>query len=150
MMNKKGATSVFLILLMLVLMVLGLTVLTMTLSNQRLSEKKQSWTQAYYDLEADAAELLYSVDDQINEFKNIAEDEEMLKEMIEATYETYGEDELSIYLIADQDNQYIAMTLAVELDLNKSSNYRVIDYQHLQDPFEYDDLEFGVPFIPGE
>ncbi|MBN1624609.1 MAG: hypothetical protein JXN10_09025 [Clostridia bacterium] len=53
-MNKKGASSVLVILMMVVLTLFGLSALTASLATVRLTEKAGAWTKEFYLLEAQA------------------------------------------------------------------------------------------------
>ena len=60
--NRKGASSVLIILMMVVLIVFGLAALTTSLAAMRLGDKANDWTGEYYELEATAEEFLFKVD----------------------------------------------------------------------------------------
>ncbi|MCD6321710.1 MAG: hypothetical protein J7L77_01670 [Clostridiales bacterium] len=60
--NKKGASSVLIILMMIVLIVFGLAALTTSLATMRLGDKSNDWTGEYYELEASAEEFLFNLD----------------------------------------------------------------------------------------
>ena len=60
--NKKGASSVLVILMMVVLIVFGLAALTTSMAAMRLGDKSNDWTGEYYELEAKAEEFLFEID----------------------------------------------------------------------------------------
>lgn len=163
--NKNGATSVLIIMLMVVLMVFGLTILTTTLSNDKLSSKKLAWLTDYYALEADAAIKLADMDESISALKAAAivgstdpSRAERFKALLKA--ELLADQELNVLLTASETQgdylKYIDMTIACivpsdtltdELFL-AADNYRLIKYQQTQDLFDYEDIQFGNPFAP--
>jgi hypothetical protein len=61
-MNKKGASSVLVILMMVVLTLFGLSALTASLATVRLTEKAGVWTEEFYLLEAQAEEMVSQLD----------------------------------------------------------------------------------------
>jgi hypothetical protein len=152
--DKKGATSVLIILLMVVLMVFGLTILTTTLSNKSLSDKKQAWLDEYYDLEGQVALELASVDSQLDQLKL---DAKANGQSLEITYNDNLElipynDGYKLFLQVASDEDYskyisVELELIMDPDINKT-NYRIIAYSETQDLFEYEDIKFGNPFFP--
>ena len=60
--DKRGASSVLIILMMVVLIVFGLAALTTSLATARLGDKANDWTGEYYVLEGDANEFLFELD----------------------------------------------------------------------------------------
>jgi archaellum component FlaF (FlaF/FlaG flagellin family) len=152
--DKKGATSVLIILLMVVLMVFGLTILTTTLSNKSLSDKKQAWLDEYYDLEGQVALELASVDSQLDQLKL---DAKANGQSLETTYNDNLElipynDGYKLFLQVASDEDYskyisVELELIMDPDINKT-NYRIIAYSETQDLFEYEDIKFGNPFFP--
>lgn len=61
-MNKKGASSVLVILMMVVLTLFGLSALTASLATVRLTEKAGVWTEEFYLLEAQAEAIVAQLD----------------------------------------------------------------------------------------
>lgn len=156
-MNKKGATSVLIILLMVVLMVFGLTILTTTLSNRSLSDKKQDWLNEYYALEGEVALSLAGIDHQLEELKSEARNsgqslETLYKEKLDLIPR---EDAYILFLeVASEEeaaNKYISVELELILDTDVTrNNYKIVRYSETQDLFEYEDIKFGNPFFPNE
>jgi len=152
--DKKGATSVLIILLMVVLMVFGLTILTTTLSNKSLSDKKQAWLDEYYDLEGQVALELASVDSQLDQLKL---DAKTNGQSLETVYSDNLEiipykDGYKLFLQVASDEDYskyisVELELIMDPDINET-NYRIIAYSETQDLFEYEDIKFGNPFFP--
>ncbi|MCH4890048.1 hypothetical protein EZV73_20885 [Acidaminobacter sp. JC074] len=150
--NKKGATSVLIILLMVVLMVFGLTILTTTLSNQSLSEKKQTWLSEYYDLESYVAIELASIDQRLTDLKEANQEETLLQAYMDE-FDLIKEGDAYYYYFrvsedAEENLKHIDVTLEIYLDKNQIKNYDIVDYSETQDLFEYEDIKFGNPFIP--
>lgn len=161
--NKNGATSVLIIMLMVVLMVFGLTILTTTLSNQSLSEKKQMWLVDYYTLEGEVALRLADIDHQIQSIK-----EETVKEMTKDRLEIFKnklsklelDEDFSISFDVTEENDDYNKYIEVKLMLNMPdnnytdeeflmfSNYEIVKHSEVQDLFEYEDIKFGDPFAP--
>lgn len=153
--NKKGSTSVLIILLMVVLMVFGLTILTTTLSNKNLSEKKRDWVKSYYDLESQVALSLADLDYQLDALKAKADQEDLdLVNLYENMMVLENEDDkyYTEFVVSDEKEhaKYIHVRLELILDLKISKNYDIVKYSETQDLFEYEDIKFGNPFFPNE
>ncbi len=153
-MNKKGATSVLIILLMVVLMVFGLTILTTTLSNQSLSQKKQAWLNEYYDLESYVAINLASVDQRLTDIKASTE-EELLLQAYQKEFELLEQDDKYYYYFRvsedkEENLKHIDVMLEIYVDKKKVKNYDIVEYSETQDLFEYEDIKFGNPFFPND
>lgn len=151
--NKKGATSVLIILLMVVLMVFGLTILTTTLSNKNLSEKKQVWLNDYYQLESDVALSLAEIDFKMAEMKASVSTNDALEILYNEQYTLYEFDGDYYYdfEVSDESGEYskyIYVSLLLNMDLDSKKNYDIVEYSETQDLFEYEDIQFGNPFFP--
>lgn len=167
--NNKGATSVLIIMLLVVLMIFGLTILTTTLSNESLSNKKNEWLTDYYALESKVALSLADMDDSIQVIKEEAVLQSytpdlngfMIKQL-EENLEGFMEEDGKYYFwvdVAEESGEYLKyITVKAEIIIpNQDSsveefleleNYRIVVYSESQDLFEYDDIEFGNPFVP--
>jgi hypothetical protein len=153
MLNKKGATSILIIMLMVVLMVFGLTILTATLSNDALSNRKIQWLSDYYMLEGLVAEELAEIDYTLQELLATTATNEEYFDAVRLKYDT--DDLLYDFTVSEEQGDYlkhIDVTLHfIEpklTDNNKLILFDLIAYRQTQDFFEYDDIEFGVPFPP--
>lgn len=162
-MNKRGATSVLIIMLMVVLMVFGLTILTTALSNKTLSEKKQTWLMDYYLLEGKAAEKLAEIDLLLQRLKEDAVTNESNDRLTtyQSSIENLMEDGYISFTVFEEGQDYnksIRVDLQVILNKNdisdlefiESSNYEIIRYIQEQELFDYEDIEYGNPFFPKE
>jgi archaellum component FlaF (FlaF/FlaG flagellin family) len=165
MMNKKGATSILIIMLMVVLMVFGLSILTATLSNETLSDKKTDWVKDFYALETNVAIKLSEVDEKLETLKIEAMDSDgdlLRSERYEALIREHFTDNEIIYLkVSEEQGEYLKH---IEVGLRyiipedhlsdvafmAEQNYEIYQYLQTQDLFEYEDIKFGNPFIPGE
>lgn len=163
-MNNRGATSVLIIMLMVVLMVFGLTILTATLSNETLSDKKISWLEEYYVLEADAAVALSDLDETLQSFKELVVTSpkgdmtrsDYYRELINEQYEDFQHIFISVSKNQGEYQKYIDMDIIcyIPSDLLSdeafltSKNFEINQYLQTQDLFEYKDIEFGVPYAP--
>jgi flagellar basal body-associated protein FliL len=152
--NKKGSTSVLIILLMVVLMVFGLTILTTTLSNKSLSEKKRAWVKDYYDLETQVAVQLADLDKEMMSLKEKAAKEEIKLVnlyMNIMSLETIDDEYYTEFIVSEEKGDYlkhIAVKLQLNMDLKSHVNYKIVKYSETQDLFEYEDIKFGNPFFP--
>lgn len=162
-MNKKGATSILIIMLMVVLMVFGLTILTATLSNETLSDKKFSWIEDYYLLEADAQVQLAQLDATLQDLKLqvISSSGDLTRsqayqKLINDMYDDYNHifmtvsrDQGDYKKYIDMDIQcYIPSDTVSDEDFLQAENYAIMAYVQTQDLFDYEEIEFGVPFAP--
>ncbi len=170
--NKEGATSVLIIMLLVVLMVFGLTILTTTLANKNLSVKKQVWLSDYFDLESEVAMELARVDHRIQRAKEaviaIASEVGVSKKLLmkhiqlELSDVELEQDKLSYKFDISESKEGYDKYIEVELliiipdenlsdkDYLNTKNYEIISYVETQDLFDYDDIEYGVPYTPGE
>lgn len=153
--NKQGATSVLIILLMVVLMVFGLTILTTTLSNKSLSEKKQEWLNDFYQLESDVALNLAEIDFQMTNMKETASSNDELGILVNEKYEVFDIDGDYYYYfeVAEESGEYlkyIFVSLQLNMDIEAKKNYDIVEYSETQDLFDYEDIQFGNPFIPND
>lgn len=155
--------------LMVVLMMFGIAILSTTLSNQKLSEKKQEWVNEYYSLETKVAEELAAIDHKVQSLK----EEAVSKTQDGQTRTDYYQRALGeMALIVQEDGLYslefyveethgeYAKYIDVKLSLIipnetadskeflKTKNYKIVMYSESQDLFEYEDIEYGVPFVP--
>ena len=165
--NNQGATSVLIILLLVVLMIFGLTILTTTLSNESLSNKKNEWLSDYYKLESKVAVNLADIDLKIQEIKEEVITNENKKEVLISRFKELEEvvvENNSYYFLLEvsensgEYNKYISIKAELIIPddgLSDSEylaleNYRIIKYSESQELFEYKDIEFGIPYAPGE
>lgn len=150
--NKQGATSVLIILLMVVLMVFGVTILTTTLANQNLSDKKLTWLKDYYELESEVAMNLADIDHQMSKMKMMANDDVDLGLLYAEHYDITKENTYTfdVFESAEDQQKYITVTLQLNMDVNSKQNYEIIEYSETQALFEYEDIPIANPFLPGQ
>ena len=167
--NNQGATSVLIIMLLVVLMIFGLTILTTTLSNESLSDKKNEWLTDYYELESKVALSLAEIDDSIQKIKeetlvqSVTPDKSSLMvELLEENLEGFMKEDGKYYFwvdISEDSGDYLKyITVKAEIiipdkELNNQEflaleNYEIVIYSESQDLFDYEDIEFGNPFVP--
>lgn len=168
--NNQGATSVLIILLLVVLMIFGLTILTTTLSNESLSNKKNEWLTDYYTLEKDVAINLAKIDHQIQALKIEALNsgsqsrDQYLIDQLKSSIEGITEEGNIYYFwfdVSESSGEYLKhITVKAEILIPdnslengiylKTKNYEIVLYSESQDLFEYNDIEYGVPFAPNK
>ncbi|MBI9015537.1 MAG: hypothetical protein JEZ08_25185 [Clostridiales bacterium] len=169
--NNQGATSVLIIMLLVVLMIFSLTILTTTLSNESLSDKKNEWLIDYYELESKVALSLAEIDHSIQNIKEetlvqsaTSEKSSFMIELLEENLDGFMKEEGRYYFWVDvtEDSgdylKYITVKAEIiipENELNDKEyltleNYRIVIYSESQDLFDYEDIEFGNPFAPGD
>jgi len=166
--NNQGATSVLIILLLVVLMIFGLTILTTTLSNESLSNKKNEWLTDYYTLEKEVALNLAEIDHQIQALKldalsNGSENrDQYLIDQLKSSIDGMTKENNKHYFwldISESSGEYLKyITVKAEILIPdnsvdkdtflKTKNYEIVLYSESQDLFEYNDIEYGVPFAP--
>lgn len=173
--NTQGATSVLIIMLLVVLMLLGLTILTTTLSNESLSEKKNEWLTDYYELESKVALSLADMDYSIQMIKeesliqsvvhSFTSDKsslmiELLEENLGGVFKEDGRYYFWVDIAEDSGDYLKHITVKAEIIIPENKlngkeylaleNYKIVIYSESQDLFDYEDIEFENPFLPGE
>jgi len=170
--SKNGSSSVLIIMLLVVLMMFGLAIVSTSLSNKSLSDRKHTWMDDYYTLESNVALKLAEIDHKIQEVKEQALAEPLSNENRDKYYKELLKDSFDEILIFD-DLYYLPFTVSdeqedykkhISVELNfviphnslnddqflSALNYQIVLYNEIQDLFEYDDIEFGVPYAPGD
>ena len=160
--NKKGITSVFVVLLTLVLLLFGVGVLTITRSNENLAQRKQGWINEYYSLEGQMAEEfsklyrdLKTIQKNLEGSNNFLED---YKHEIQNNYAiSIEKDRHYIHLeVPEKGDHYLRAKLEIIMpkfnlsfdEFFQASPLKLVSYQEKQGVFDYEDIPFENPFIP--
>jgi hypothetical protein len=120
--DKKGATSVLVILMLLVLLVFGVAALTTALSSLRLGQKVSDWSDSYYCAESKAARCWAEIDAAISRAadKNTPFDQALSGELEQLDFESEFSDGAITYEVWEDDTG-----LHVTLALNMASAPRL-------------------------
>lgn len=136
--SQKGASSIFVVLLLVVLMVFGIAALTVALSNMRLGQKVSDWNSTYYYVEGLGWERFAQIDKAVHAAYEKA-DEDIVRAVISdisaLAFETAIEAQDGIVTIAfetfDQSSS-IGISAILELDTNDKSSLRAVQWREIQ------------------
>lgn len=139
--SKKGAASVFVMLLLVVLMAFGVAALTLSLSNLRLGQKVIDRQNAYYTLEGVSWEHFAQIDKALQDVypENGGFNNKMQNSNFAPIFETgiytdiykNGNIIMIYYEVWDTDSD-IGLSVTLEFDINDQHSLRPVSWKHIQ------------------
>lgn len=133
--SQKGASSVFVLLLLVVLMVFGLAALSIALSNVRLGAKVVDFNTAYYAAEGEAWERFAEIDKAVSlAFGQKTENAQdaIIRELNALRFDTQVESDGEVVMISYQAGEKqsgIAIEVTLALDTDDEHSLRAVEWR---------------------